>query len=58
MKVYSVTEINGARERREELRNLKKSNYPNMSHKKTLGSIVELNFLEILLEAQDRKYNI
>lgn len=58
MKVYSVTEINDAKERREELREMRKSNYQNMSRKRELARKVELNFLEMLLKAQDQKYNI
>lgn len=54
IKIYSVMDRRDMSDRREELRNLKKNNYQGMSNGKKIARQVELNFLEMLLEAQSK----
>jgi hypothetical protein len=52
IRIYSAIELRDMNLRREQLKKQKKDDYNGMSDKKKLSSRVELNFLEVLLEAQ------
>lgn len=55
IRVYSVMERKDMADRRNELRHMKKNNYQNTPNEKIVARQAELNFLEVLLEAQGKE---
>lgn len=55
MRFYSTTEVNEAEERLEELREMEKSKYRNMSHEREFARRIELSVLEAQLNERGQK---